>query len=443
MNTDNDWEPPVIDDTVKFNKILSHLPQLLRGFGAAVLIIAMSIFMLQGWESGNDITRYLLLLTHTVGLAIIGFLSGHFIRESKGARLFLVLALVSVPANFAILGGFMYSQFAWDMLEVVYPGIVTWQVSEPISALVVSAAAVLIMLPVIFLGFMVLSRRSAKSFTVLFLLTNSVLLLPIRDTNMLSWLALGIVIVVMYINNKTRNIDPGLLTKDGLIVRMLQFAPVIVILARGLWLYSTGTFMFTTISILIFIGLRHACLLINSDNRYRHFMEKISLFPAIATAYGFANLADEAMPSLTGIYIPVFTVITAGLILELSLRSATLGGWYRLIACFIISTGMLLNLWLTGSFAMAIMCMMTGIAIAIYGYMNKQSLVLVSGMLTILVGLIFQIVSVTKYFDLGGWGSLAILGIVAILCGSIIERHGNVIKNRAFTWGRQIRDWQY
>ncbi|WP_156100022.1 hypothetical protein [Nitrosococcus oceani] len=50
---------------------------------------------------------------------------GHWLRENKGARLLLLLALVSVPVNFAILGAFIYS--ASHVSEVTYPVFATWQ----------------------------------------------------------------------------------------------------------------------------------------------------------------------------------------------------------------------------------------------------------------------------------------------------------------------------
>ncbi|MGK0373634.1 MAG: hypothetical protein ACJA2E_000101, partial [Arenicella sp.] len=41
------------------------LSQIVRAFGACAIIASMSLFMLQGWAEGNDISRYLKLLAQT------------------------------------------------------------------------------------------------------------------------------------------------------------------------------------------------------------------------------------------------------------------------------------------------------------------------------------------------------------------------------------------
>ena len=73
------------------------------------VLFSLYTFLMRGWEGSSVLIRYLMLLGHTGALATIGLASGHFLKEAKGARLLLVLALISVPANFAILGAFIFS----------------------------------------------------------------------------------------------------------------------------------------------------------------------------------------------------------------------------------------------------------------------------------------------------------------------------------------------
>ena len=82
--------------------------EALRILGAAILLASMSLFLLQGWNEGNDIRRYLMLLAQTGLLTAAGFALSHGLKETKGARLFFGLALVSIPANFTILGALLY-----------------------------------------------------------------------------------------------------------------------------------------------------------------------------------------------------------------------------------------------------------------------------------------------------------------------------------------------
>ena len=90
--------------------LMKNLPAILRILGAGAVLIAMYSFLVKGWDNGDDMFRYFLMLGHTGALAAIGLASGYWLKESKGARLLLTLALISVPANFAILGAFLFSQ---------------------------------------------------------------------------------------------------------------------------------------------------------------------------------------------------------------------------------------------------------------------------------------------------------------------------------------------
>jgi hypothetical protein len=45
-------------------------------------------------------------------------------------------------------------------------------------------------------------------------------------------------------------------------------------------------------------------------------------------------------------------------------------------------------------------------------------------------------------FNLGSWGSLAGLGVAAILVASTLERHGAMIKSKMTTWTQRFKQWE-
>jgi len=47
-----------------------------------------------------------------------------------------------------------------------------------------------------------------------------------------------------------------------------------------------------------------------------------------------------------------------------------------------------------------------------------------------LSGLAFQLQNVAKLFDIGSWSGLALVGIVAIVLASVLERYGLAIRGR-------------
>ena len=71
-------------------------------------------------------------------LALAGLAIGYLLKEPKGARVFLTLALASVPANMAVLGAMVYSIAPLDgllpgtaTLDGGYPAYAFWEASGP------------------------------------------------------------------------------------------------------------------------------------------------------------------------------------------------------------------------------------------------------------------------------------------------------------------------
>ena len=66
-----------VDGVMHSLRNFATVSEALRIVGAAVLRASMSVFLLQGWNDGNDISRYLLLLTQTGLLAAAGIAMSH------------------------------------------------------------------------------------------------------------------------------------------------------------------------------------------------------------------------------------------------------------------------------------------------------------------------------------------------------------------------------
>lgn len=419
------------------------LTGLLRILGATVLIASVSIFLLQGWESGNDVQRYLLLLAHTVLLAGTGFASGHWIKESKGARLFLALALISVSVNFAILGGLLYSQLQWDSALVAYPDFATWRAEDLSLALITTGGALLLLGPVAWLGFMALARRSAAQLTVLYLLGNAVLLVPVRGSAVIGILIVVATLGILAQVSRASRHDATLRTNEGLFARAVQFLPVGIILSRSLYLYATDAFLTTVAALVVFIVLRQISRQMDGTSAIRTTLEFFSVIPAGFAAAGLAAVVDDVWTRADSFELPVFTLSLAALIVEISLRCSGRGAGYRRIASVIVAAGMLANLFMFGNVATAAMCLVAGIAVTVYGYSVQQRLIFGLGLLTLLLGLGHQVGYAVEMFDLGSWGSLALLGIIAIVSGSMLERHGADIKLRFKNWRQRFQSWDY
>lgn len=418
------------------------LPKLLRVLGATTLVVSVSIFLLQGWENGNDVYRLLLLLGHSAALTIIGFASGHFLKESKGARLLVTLGLASVPANFAILGAFIYSQFGFNPGDL--PQFVVWRVESLSMALTTLAISIIVLAPIVLVAFKVLARHSALPLSAMYLIGNGLLLVPLRDPLSTSLAMVMLTVAVLWFNARTAKTDATLRTWEGYVARLLQLVPVGIIFGRTAWLYSGDAFVFTAMSAIVVLMLRHFTMLMPRQTNMRGYLEKFSILPALTTAYGVAMCIDSFAPVIAdGFLVPIFALISAGLVFEIGSRAANGGAAYRRIAAVFVAVGLLGQLWLDGNVATAAVCLAAGLGLVIYGYSIEQRIVFASGVLLLATGLIYQIQFAITTFSLGSWGSLALLGVLAIVAGSVLERHGSLLKLKVATWKSQVQAWNY
>ena len=220
------WKPGQLLDYLRRAATLS---ECLRILGAAGLLASMSLFLLQGWSDGNDIRRYLMLLAQTGLLAAGGFALSHGLKEAKGARLFFGLALVSVPANFTILGALIYSVFQWDGGLTNYPDYASWQILDVANIGITFAGAMLVLLPVTMFAFAIMARQSAKGLSFNFFALNALLVLPVRSSLIAGLLALGGVVYAMMVVRRAVNNDSALKTGEGRFAISTLFIPAGII----------------------------------------------------------------------------------------------------------------------------------------------------------------------------------------------------------------------
>ncbi|MEK7870120.1 MAG: hypothetical protein AAB271_07260, partial [Nitrospirota bacterium] len=72
---------------------IQKLGQLLRWIGSLLLLGASASFMLEGWQDFGSQFRYFLFLGYLLSLAGLGLLLGARVKEGKGARTLLGLAV--------------------------------------------------------------------------------------------------------------------------------------------------------------------------------------------------------------------------------------------------------------------------------------------------------------------------------------------------------------
>ena len=420
---------------------VKKLPNILRGFGAAAILFSLYSFMVRGWDGSSDLIRYAMLLGHTGLLALVALASGHFFKEGKGPRLLLMLALVSVPVNFSIIGAFILSTTqAINIGE--YPTYVAWQVDSFATAMKTLVGALFILLPVVLLSFRTLARGMSAQMSGLYLMSNMVLLLPMRDPASVSFWGLLLGILTLVITAKTARQRTEVKTREGMMVLLMQFLPIGVLLGRSIWLYAPDTILAVSFSVMCFIALRQSAQMISEKSLVRLVLELIS--PIVALFGGF-HLVDAMVSSGVPDSFAIISacLFAAGLIYEISMRASFYASFYRIIAMVVIVGGLLANIVINGGLLASMSCIILGISLMALSCQVQQRSMLVGGLVITIAGAMDHIQHLFHYFDFGYWLTLAIAGLIAIVFASVLEAKGTRIKQTLKEYQLRFSQWNY
>ena len=422
-----------VDSVMQSVRNFATLSEALRVLGAAVILASMSVFLLQGWNEGNDIRRYLLLLTQTGMLAAAGFAMSHVVKEAKGARLFFGLALVSIPANFTILGALLYSVFQWDGGLTTYPGYADWRIEDVAGIGITMSAAMLVIVPVTLFCFMIMSRHSVRSLTLHFLVLNALLLLPIRASVAAGTIALAGVVYALLIMSKLASSNRALKTGEGKFALACLFIPLGIILFRSMYFYQVDSLMIAMVGMVAFLLARQASLFPDRSARLAQALQVVSWPVAMVVALA---LTDAFEPGASSLKAVVFSTAYAALALDIIRRTDS-----RVLAKMIgssISIAVMMSFTLSviayPTAMAAIFSIAAGAILLLWGIADRKTVTAVAGFITLGAGATLGFDALVQLVINSSWIDLAIFGATAIALGSIVDRHGVAIKLRLAKW---------
>jgi len=425
---------PRVENVLQSLRNFATLSEALRILGASVLLASMSVFLLQGWNDGNDVRRYLLLLTQTGLLTAAGFALSHGLKEAKGARMFFGLALVSVPANFTILGALVYSVFQWDGGLTTYPGFATWQIDNVASTGITLAGAMLVLLPVTFFCFAVMARHSAKSLSLHFLVLNALLLLPIRSSLAAGTVALLGVLYALHVAGLTARQDQAMKTGEGRFALVTLFIPLGIILFRSMYFYRVDALMVAMVSLALFLAARQASLIPGRSDRVAFMLEVISVPIALTLAMSLTNAFGPMLNN--ALEAPFFAAVYATMSFDLLRRtdSVKLARLIGVSVSVFVAMSFIFSVAVSPSAGTAVLSLVAGALLLVAGLALRNVVALAAGVLTIVAGVSFGFEEIVRLIVTSGWIELAIFGATAITLASVLERHGVAIKLRLVKW---------
>ena len=430
--------PSRLEGVIQSIKRFATFSEILRIFGAGIMVASVSVFLLQGWNDGNDIHRYLKLLAQTGLLAAGGFSLIYLLADRKGARLFFALALISIPANFAILGALLYSRFSWIAPQTTYPGFAMWDLPDAVSIGLVVCGAMVVIISVSLLGFRILARRSAKFLVPAFLGINAFLLVPVRDSLSVA-IMLGLSILIpAWLIKKCSAQDTTLDTFEGKFALAILFVCPALLLGRNLYLYQVDSLLCLIFSGCSFYIFRQLYLSKASGSMMCKLYEVLSVAMAYGTAYWGADLID----SLSGGHAMeiVFCAILGVFVVDFAMRASD----SRMNQNIIIATALTITLTLVNyliaadTAVSAIICTAAGLSLVYFGMLFKDWLVTLIGWFEVAFAVLFGLEDVIVFVFSSTWIGLALVGGFSIIFAALLDRYGPLIKLSISKWAKSV-----
>ena len=411
-----------IFDTIKG---MTSFASLLRIGGAMIVLAAMSAFLMQDWAAGNDISRYTMLLSQTLLLAMGGFGLSYLMKENKGARVFFGLGLVSITVNMATLGALIFSMTQWGSTLVSYPGFAKWQAMDVGATLLSLGATLAVSLPVAWFSYKVLARHSAKLLVGLGLFGNLLLLLPVRESVFVGALAIVAILVPLYFIRQRMQHDNSLRTAEGWFAIATIFVPAAIIIFRSLWLYPVDEMLTIALAGTTFAALRFCTVQMEKASLMQTVSHWISIAAALMIAVPVASLTESLISE--GAAFSAFGTVFALLALDIAQRSERPKA-FVVMAALVAGISFTFPVIIGASALSPILCVLAGVASIVIGREYSSRAAMVIGGLTVLAGAAQQMVDAVDLINFSSWITLAITGASIIVAASIIERHGAVIK---------------
>lgn len=410
-------------------KSITSISEMLRIFGACAVIASMSLFMLKDWDANNDTQRYMMLLGQTGLLTAAGIALSFILKEFKGARVFFGLALVSVVANFTILGSLLYSIFQFDGgLLSDYPAMVTWKVDSMKLFLPVLGFA-LVALPILTrFGMSIFARRIAVPLTISFLALNSLLLVPARSSLAISALVALAFLAAAYIAKRLSHYQELVFTPETKFALGSLFIPGLILVARSLSLYTIDGVLSITLSGLAYFAIRSLLVRTPQPSFIKRVVEIAQYGLGINIALQIVDLLPNTIHNLTpGVFSGLIIAFTADQIVRStnkdwrsSLLNISLIGLVAgnvLIALF--SPDLILKLVSLASCTGLFLLSQKAAA-----YVNDITTSRFVAIIGSAISLVIVTIKLIALLHLGNWIVIGLIGMLLIIAASLYERYG-------------------
>jgi len=410
------------------------LSSIVRVTGVAAIVLSMCLFLLDGMGTVNDTQRFFTMLMLTGLLSAGGFALAFLLKEQRGARSFFGLALLSVPANFAVLGALFYSVFQFDSISTAYPSVAHWKLASFASLGTTALFAAVALLPVTVIGASVMGREARAWISGGLLFSSSMMLLPVRDPAFIAPIVAALVFALISLVKSRGEGMVSLKTPAGRFVQSLLFLPPAIMLSRSFWLYDVNSLSALVTALTVTVVLRYVCERIKPAGIVYQSLHVTGAIVAFITA----SLSVDIVSSVAGTSYEalVFSIVFGVLMFDIEhrVKHVEMARILGIGTSLVLATIILIHQQIHDGIVVFVLGFCLPIALVGVGILQKHKHKMLIGGLTLATVLLLNAGGMIQVFMQTGWYGLALLGACAILSASLLERYGAMFSIRARRW---------
>jgi hypothetical protein len=342
----------------------------------------------------------------------------------------LAIGAAFLPAHATQLGAMLYANFAG---KADFGRNLSYLSFDPVPALslaIVMLVATLVLIPVAYSGISAMARAEARKITAIYLASNTLLLLPIRDGSLIAIASVLALSAIFFLDRKIFKGETAMETWEASAMRILPALPVGVALVRNLLLYPHTEIIEALVLILLSATLVGIGSLLKRD-RTGKFIQFLASFPTIGAAQCIANeLADKlhldrGLEDMLAGYL-----IAAGLVV-LGKYSRGTGRNYNRFAALIALTGSFIGMMQYSSpyfrktsiaiLLVTVICLVNSLLTIIVGFQLRDKFIFRLGIVAFIGTLIYQVNFTFLFSWVSPWMVLAAIGLTTVFASSILE----------------------
>ncbi len=412
----------------------SKIATFLRWCGSILVILSALSFLLQGTQHFLDY-RHWIALSLTVLLCGCGVGCAYLFKETKGARVFFALGTGFLVVQVSQISAMLYS-YLHDFAPNVSAAYTVWDFSKlgPFTLFVNVLATVILAAPIVYMCFTSLARKYRGQLTTAFVIGSVLLVLPIRDPQIVPILLAALLWVLRYFDLRFHQ-DSVMQLREGLAARALASIPALILLGRGFFYPDPFTLSVVILGWLIL-------LTIFDVHRYTRSAMLIFSTQVIGTLASLSMwlLLDEKLDSIVAFPSSIKLLPVAAILFALASRVNYYPRIYRIIASM-FALYAIYGAMVSGVSLSPILSIASGIAMGMIGIRYREKTPLLAGGGCILGGLLFYCQYAVLLYDASPWLSAIALGLSVLILASYVETKERVIRARSRDYFDAIKTW--